>query len=103
MLSWTRALMMFLSVGLIGAGVLPGCAAFGKCGFEGCLGDAGITSQVHARLDLHPALGPPNLIRVQTLDGVVYLYGLVDTVFERELAGAIARETPGVARVVNSI
>jgi osmotically-inducible protein OsmY len=94
MLRRTHALVMFLSVGLIGAGVLPGCAS---------LGDAGITSQVHARLDLHPALEPPNLIRVQTLDGVVYLYGLVDTAFERELAEAIARETPGVARVVNSI
>jgi len=86
--------VMFLSVGLIGTGVLPGCAS---------LGDAGVTSQVHARLDLHPALQPPNLITVQTFDGVVYLYGLVDTVFERELAGAVARETPGVARVVNSI
>jgi len=95
--------MISLSVGLIGAGVLQGCAAIGKCGFEGCLGDAGITSQVHARLVLHPVLEPPNLISVQTLDGVVYLYGLVDTVFERELASEVALQTPGVARVVNSI
>jgi osmotically-inducible protein OsmY len=43
------------------------------------------------------------VISVQTLRGVVYLYGLVDTVFERELAGSVAQETPGVARVVNSI
>jgi len=95
--------MISLSAGLLGAGVLQGCAAFGKCGFEGCPGDAGITSRVHARLVLHPVLEPPNLISVQTLDGVVYLYGLVDTVFERELAGEVALQTPGVARVVNSI
>jgi osmotically-inducible protein OsmY len=95
--------MISLSVGLTGAGVLQGCAAFEKCGFAGCLGDAGITSQVHARFVLHPVLEPPNLISVQTLDGVVYLYGLVDTVFERELAAEVALQTPGVARVVNSI
>jgi osmotically-inducible protein OsmY len=95
--------MISQSAGLIGAGVLEGCAAFGKCGFEGCLGDAGITSQVHARFVLHPVLEPPNLISVQTIDGVVYLYGLVDTVFERELAAEVALQTPGVARVVNSI
>jgi osmotically-inducible protein OsmY len=95
--------MVSLGLGLIGAGILPGCAAYRKCGFAGCLGDAGMASQVRAQLDLHPVLQPPNSISVQTLNGVVYLYGLVDTVFERELAGAVALETPGVARVVNSI
>jgi osmotically-inducible protein OsmY len=99
----TQALMISLGLGLIGAGILPGCAAYRKCGFAGCMGDAGIASQVRARLVLHPVLEPPNSISVQTLDGVVYLYGLVDTVFERELAGEVALETPGVARVVNSI
>jgi osmotically-inducible protein OsmY len=95
--------MVFLGLGLIGTGILSGCAAYRKCGFAGCLGDAGIASQVRTRLDQHPVLQPPNSISVQTLSGVVYLYGLVDTVFERELAGAVALETPGVARVVNSI
>lgn len=95
--------MISLGVGLMGAGVLTGCAAYGNCGFAGCLGDAGIASEVRAQLVRHAALEPPNLISVQTLHGVVYLYGLVDTVFERELAGSVARETPGVARVVNSI
>jgi osmotically-inducible protein OsmY len=103
MLIRTQALMIFLGLGLMAAGVLPGCAVYRKCGFAGCLGDAGITSQVRARLVLHPVLEPPNLISVQTLDGVVYLYGLVDTVLERQLAAAVALQTPGVARVVNSI
>jgi len=96
-------LMVSMGLGLIGAGILPGCAAYRKCGLAGCPGDAGIASQVRAQLDLHPVLQPPNSISVQSLNGVVYLYGLVDTVFERELAGTVALETPGVARVVNSI
>jgi osmotically-inducible protein OsmY len=99
----TLALMIFLGLGLIGTGLLPGCAAYGKCGFAGCLGDAGIASDVRAQFVLHPALEAPNSISVQALDGVVYLYGLVDTVLERELAGTVALQTPGVARVVNSI
>jgi len=48
-------------------------------------------------------LEPPNLIDVQTLDRVVYLYGLVDTDLERQLAESVARTAPGVVRVVDSI
>jgi hypothetical protein len=81
----------------------PACAVYRKCGFAGCPGDAQITAAVETRLHEHPAVGPPNLIRVQTLDHVVYLYGLVDTELERYIAESAARETPGVARVVDSI
>jgi len=42
-------------------------------------------------------------IEVQTLDHVVYLYGLVDTPFDSEIAKSVALEAPGVARVVSSI
>jgi osmotically-inducible protein OsmY len=82
---------------------LSGCAAYDKCGFDGCSGDAKITSEVQALFVQHPALGPPNLLKVQTVDRVVYLYGLVDTDLERETAESVAGEAPGVARVVNSI
>jgi osmotically-inducible protein OsmY len=34
---------------------------------------------------------------------VVYLYGVVDTALQRDLAESVALGTPGVARVVNSI
>jgi osmotically-inducible protein OsmY len=40
---------------------------------------------------------------VQTLNGVVYLYGLVDTDLMREQAEQIARQAPHVKKVVNSI
>lgn len=44
----------------------------------------------------------PNTIRVQTYDGVVYLYGFVDTEYELALATDIAR-VPGVKEVRNEL
>jgi osmotically-inducible protein OsmY len=85
------------------AGALPACAAYKKCGLGGCPGDAQITAAVEALFHRHPALEPPNLIHVQTLDHVVYLGGLVDTDLERQMAESVAREAPGVTNVVNSI
>lgn len=84
-------------------GILSGCAAYRTCGFGGCPGDAKITADVRRQFDQHPVLAPPTLLDVQTLDHVVYLYGLVDTEMERQLAESLALETPGVARVVNSV
>jgi osmotically-inducible protein OsmY len=83
--------------------VLCGCAAHRKCGFEGCPGDSEITAEVLALFGRHSALEPPNLLSVHTLDHVVYLYGLVDTDLERQVAESVALQAPGVARVVNSI
>ena len=42
-------------------------------------------------------------ISVSTVDGVVYLQGLVNTSVERDAAVAAASEVPGVAHVVNSL
>jgi osmotically-inducible protein OsmY len=90
---------------LILTGVLSGCAAYNthaKCGFYGCPGDAKITANVLAkfsqRLDLEP-----NAITVQTLDHVVYLYGLVSSSLEISTAESIARKVPGVTGVVSSV
>jgi hypothetical protein len=92
-----------LAAALLVAGSGGGCAALDRCGFGGCPGDAKINADVRVLFGQHPALEPPNLLRVQTLDRVVYLYGLVDTDLERQLAESVAREAPGVANVVNSI
>jgi osmotically-inducible protein OsmY len=43
------------------------------------------------------------VITVQTLDHVVYLYGIVASGLEIGTAESIALQVPGVARVVNSI
>ena len=90
-------------IGLSMVSALMGCAAYQHCGAHGCAGDAEITANVQAHLNEHTALESPNLITVQTLRHVVYLYGLVNTVLERDLAGDVAQETPDVIKVVNSI
>jgi osmotically-inducible protein OsmY len=78
-------------------------ASYEKCGRAGCAGDAAITADVHSLYRRHPSIEAPNLIDVQTLDGVVYLYGAVDTDMQRQLAEAVALEAAGVKRVVNAI
>jgi osmotically-inducible protein OsmY len=92
-----------LAFTIVLTGALSGCAVYRKCGFGGCPGDAEITVQVRALFDQHPALEPPNLLEVQTLDHVVYLTGVVDTDMERQMAESVAHEAKGVAKVVNSI
>jgi osmotically-inducible protein OsmY len=85
---------------------LTGCSAYNayrKCGSAGCPGDAKITTEVRALLNQHPALGPPNQIYVQTLDGVVYLTGQVATDLQRDSAEAVAHEAPDVSRIMNTI
>jgi len=46
-------------------------------------------------------LGPQ--IQVATIHHVVYLTGIVDTGYERSIAGTLAANTGGVTKVVNSI
>jgi len=90
---------------LILTGALSGCALYNtyeKCGFYGCPGDAKITADIRVqfrqRLDLEP-----NAITVQTLDHVVYLYGVVSSSLEIDTAESITRKVPGVTGVVNSM
>lgn len=84
-------------------GALAGCATFGKCGLDGCPGDAKITAEVTMLLDQHPELEGSNAVYVQTLDHEVFLNGLVDTPFQRETAESAARRAPGVTGVVDMI
>jgi len=84
-------------------GMLGACAAFEKCGLHGCPGDAKIAADVSAAFTHHAELQPPNLVDVQAVDGVVYLYGLVDTDYQQQMAEAVAHRVPGVTKVVNSI
>ena len=91
-----------LLVAAVAASTLAGCATYRKCGFAGCVGDAKITANVEALLRENKAIEEWG-IKVQTLDRVVYLYGLVDTNLERNIIEATVLEVPGVARVVDSI
>ena len=85
------------------AALLPGCAVEPKCGPEGCLGDAKITADVQAMINQHTDVGPPNSVHVQTLDHVVYLSGEVSEGNMRATAEAVAKQSPGVTRVVDNI
>ncbi|MGC1523166.1 MAG: BON domain-containing protein [Steroidobacteraceae bacterium] len=82
---------------------VAGCAAYRKCGFQGCPGDSKIAAGVDAAFTKHAELQPPNLIDVQVIGGVVYLYGLVDTDYQLQMAEIVAHQVPGVVKVVNSI
>jgi osmotically-inducible protein OsmY len=82
---------------------LAACAPFEKCGFDGCPGDAQVTADVRTLFGQHPELGPVGLLSVKTLDGVVYLDGVVTTDLVREQAEAIALQAHGVKKVVNSL
>lgn len=98
-----RWLSATLATGLLCA--LQGCATldtYRKCGV-GCPGDADLSAKVQTQFDRYAALQPPNMIRIQTFDQVVYLTGIVNTTIVRELAGSVAADVPGVRRVVDSI
>src|SRR5258707_14385889 len=84
-------------------GALGGCATYEKCGLEGCARDRQISAQVEALLNAHPELGPPGSISVETLNGVVYLDGLVSGGLEKRSVDSIVRQASGVKRVVNGI
>jgi hyperosmotically inducible periplasmic protein len=104
-LIYMRRSLCALAFVLILTGAVSGCAGhntYEKCGFYGCPGDAKITADVLAKFSQRRDL-EPNAITVQTLDHVVYLYGLVSSSLEIGTAEAIARKVPGVTGVVNSV
>jgi osmotically-inducible protein OsmY len=65
--------------------------------------DTQITEAVEQAIAQHPDLKAPNQIYVDTRDHVVYLSGVVDNSLVTEHAEQIARQVPGVVRVVNTI
>lgn len=80
---------------------LSGCATLDKCGSDTCAQDARITAAVQARIDERPAL--QQSIYATTTQRVVYLHGTAASELELQQAESVARQTPGVERVVNMI
>jgi osmotically-inducible protein OsmY len=93
--------MYMVAVGLTLATALSGLATAGTCG--GCGDDAQIKAAITTSFQERPYLGAPNSIRVQTVNRVVYLSGGVSAGLMSRTAEEIARRTPGVERVVNTI
>ena len=67
------------------------------------LDDGRITTDVKAAIAQHRDLGAPNQIYVDTRDHVVFLSGLVSNSLSGDNAIEIARQVPGVTRVVSTI
>jgi len=95
--------MYALALASMLAGGLGGCAGFRPSGTQSVTSDAEITADAEARLDQIAALGPPGSIRVQTIDNVVYLSGVVDGGLAKRNAEAAVRQVPGVQQVVDDI
>jgi len=100
MLRSRRAVSAVLAIVL--ACALSSCATTSKCGASGCEGDARIKQQVEDVIHRNQAIQPWS-ITVQAIDGVVYLYGTVDTGLQRNVLEEEAAAVSGVKRVVNSI
>ncbi len=75
------------------AALLPACADHEN---------AATASAVRTELSEAPGLSNTH-IQVAAVGDVVYLNGLVDTTVERHQAESIARNTPGVGKVVNML
>jgi osmotically-inducible protein OsmY len=98
-----RKSLFALSIALILAAGLSGCAVFQKCSPENCAMDAQINSEVASTFAEHRELGAPAALHIQTINGVVYLSGTVDTEFEIRNAESIARRVSNVKDVVNNL
>jgi osmotically-inducible protein OsmY len=88
---------------LISAIGFNGCAVFEKCSPEYCASDKQINADVSQLFSEHPELGAPAALHIQTINGVVYLSGPVDTEFEVRHAEALARQVANVKDVENNL
>jgi len=98
----SKTLSASVLVFIVAAG-LSGCALFPKCSPENCATDKQINADVSALFSQHPELGAPAALHIQTINGVVYLTGAVDTEFEVRNAEAIARQVANVKDVENNL
>jgi Flp pilus assembly secretin CpaC len=88
---------------IVFAGALSGCAVFDKCAPENCSTDKQITLDANEALSQHRELGPPGTVHVQTINGVVYLTGTVNSDFEIRTGESIVRQVANVKDVVNNL
>jgi len=82
---------------------LNGCAIFPKCSPEYCASDKVINAEVTQLFAEHPELGAPAALHIQTINGVVYLSGPVDTEFVMRQAETLARQVANVKDVENNL
>jgi osmotically-inducible protein OsmY len=96
----TAKLLLVLTLAMSG---LPACAVFDKCSPENCATDKQIVRNVNQLVIEHPGWGPPAAIHVQSINGVVYLDGTVDSDLTIRSVEAQVRQVANVKDVVNSL
>jgi osmotically-inducible protein OsmY len=82
---------------------LNGCAIFPKCSPENCVSDKQIDADVNQVFREHTEFGPPATVHIQTINGVVYLSGAVNSDFEVRRAEALVRQVANVKDVENNL
>ena len=82
---------------------LNGCAIFPKCSPENCASDKQINADVSQLLSEHPEFGAPAVLHIQTINGVVYLSGPVNSDFEVRRAEELVRQVANVKDVENNL
>jgi len=91
---------------IAGAALLSGCSAWQRGDGDRTAGrvmdDKKITANIKDRLEDETVYKFPD-VDVRTFNGVVQLSGFVKTEDQKQRAGQVAEQSPGVARVVNSI
>ena|ERR1700761_2348765 len=92
-----------VTAALLLAANLTGCESFGKCEPQNCANDAKTKQEVNQLFYTHTEYGPPGTIRVQVINGIVYLTGTVQTDLQRREAAKLAMRAENVQDVVNSI
>jgi hypothetical protein len=96
----TKKIFAFVAA-LTVAAALPGCALFPRS--SNPVNDQKITADVETRFAQNAELEAPNQLSVQTINGIVYLNGLVSTGLQRRDAELAANQVQGVDRIINSI
>lgn len=88
----------------LGLTLLTGCHTMsnGMDLFQSPASDASITHAVKEEIR-HTAMLPASKIHVETMNHVVVLSGRVKSIRQSDMAGEIARKTPGVTSVQNNI
>jgi osmotically-inducible protein OsmY len=100
----TAALAFIVVTGFTTFTSLTGCATlFPKCAPEYCASDKQITADVNQIFREHTEFGPPATVHIQTINGVVYMSGPVDSEFEVRRAEALVRQVANVKDVENNL
>jgi hyperosmotically inducible periplasmic protein len=99
----TRHITRLLSVGLFSLILASGCTALtGKTAGTN-VDDATITASVKTNLAAERGMQTLTAIDVDTNEGIVSLNGVVESPAAKQRAVEIARQTSGVAKVVNNL